>query len=689
MEAQKLGRSLCLVGLVIVLVGFPAWAADNPAPKAQVPKVDVGGRGAGAKPAEGQPAQPQPAPPPPAPPVPAQAVVSRPMQQDPEFGRDVTLAGMSDPSCGDVYSVVAEAAIVRLNYAKSDRDLPDKTAGMTRHVVLERKDKDGSARLLLVGLTCYPTQDARLYLWGTVTTADGIASANPDLDAMVGAVEDAVKVQNHGTRKFAVRDLLYETYQLSNIDVDSCLAILKGLGYSTVAPGDSVDLKSLPAVFPMPFAKGITVVGRTLDEKNAVLPDDTISAPENRLMIVYHPSQSVQVADLKDLLDQTIDVQAQNVLIEGMVIELNEEDLKQLGVEWQIFSKDWQLSFLNGADDVPFIISHNPAFVPPAGLADKVKSTLTAIINEGRAQVLSSPSVLVLDNRNAKIQVVQDVPVFKSVITTSTTNIDVSFQRVGIVLNIKPRISRDQATVALQILVEVSEAPQADFIVVQGQAVAPLISRRIVETIARVNDNTPFIIGGLIRNERDQARDRIPILSDIPILGGLFQRRSDSTAKREVIIVLTPRVIKNGGSNRPVLPKDSEKFDFLTNRLFRNSYRLKADDIFDVGFLENNATVLDTMDRARDFVHKHPEYADKSPFKELTSGIIPGEDAVVMRMIFEIARDKLELYRQIATDHVIIFAQDPTSQAGFSVQYLARNGKGLLEKESPDGTAEG
>ena len=157
-----------------------------------------------------------------------------------------------------------------------------------------------------------------------------------------------------------------------------------------------------------------------------------------------------------------------------------------------------------------------------------------------------------------------------------------------------------------------------------------------METVARVHDNTPFIIGGLIRNEKARETSRIPVISRIPIIGALFQDRTARREKREVIIVLTPRVIKTGGTNRPVLPKDSTRFDFLDNLLFRNSYRIRAEDVFDLGFLENNLTILEAFTSARHFVRRNPEYADRSPFKELAAGIIPGEDAVVIRMMYEI-----------------------------------------------------
>jgi len=648
MRAHRLGQFFLLVGMAIVVV-CPV------------------GRGA----EQGAPAAPPPA-----------------AARDPEYGREVPLPGLEDLACEDIYEIVAHTGIVRLNYEKSDRDVSDKTAGMTRSVYLERKAPDGSVRSLLVGLTCYPTQDSRIYLWGVLTAPDGTTSANPDLDAMVGTVEEAIKARKEVPRGLSVQDLLYETYQLSNIDPKSCIEVLKALGYNTNPPGAKIDINKLPVVFEMPFKTTTTVVGRST-QKSATLPDETIVAPEMRLMIVYHPSQSVLVGNLKDLLKNTIDVPAEQVLIEGMVIELTEDDFKELGATWELFGEHWHATFLDEDLQRPFILTHDPSFSAPSGLMNEIRFKLRAIIEEGRGQILSSPSVLVLDNRNAKIQVVQDVPIFESLITERTTNFKVRFERVGIVLNIKPRISGDQSVVALQILVEVSEAPEEERIVVEGQSVAPIINRRVVETIARVSDNTPFIIGGLIRNEQAQSVDRLPVLSRIPILGRLFRRQSDRRGKREVIIVLTPRVIKTAGSNRPVLPKDSARFDFLNCRLFRNSYRLKADDIFDLGFLANNQTVLETMARARQFVHKYPKYADISPFKEMVAGVIPGEDAIVVRMLYEIAKDKLLLHQKIATDKIIVFAIDPQEPAGFGVEFLANGGRGILEQASPDGTVEG
>lgn len=496
---------------------------------------------------------------------------------------------------------------------------------------------------------------------------------------------------------FSVRDLERRTYELSSVDVKSCIEILGMLGYNTKAPSGQVKLGQLPAIFALPGQAPQEIVGHSEGKKAQEMPlkGETLSAPLHRLMILYHASQGDAVGKLIDLLQETIDVPDRQVLIEGMIIELSEKDLKELGTQWEYFGKDaLKVTFLNEGSKVPFVVSYNPEFTPSAALADRLRETIRMIIQEGKAEVLSSPSVLVLNNRNARIKVVRDTPIVSSKISFDTRSIDVRFEPVGIVLNIKPRINQDNTAVTMQIVAEVSNVPEGESIIIEGTEVAPAIDRRIVETVARVHDNTPFIIGGLIRNSKARTLDRIPVLSRIPILGALFRRSVTTRQKREVIIVLTPRIITPTSTHRPVLPKDSARFDFLNNRLFRNSYRIKAEDLFDLSFLQNNDTILSAFDQARGLVRRQSTYAALSPFRELAARIIPGEEAVVVRMIYEILKKSdLAFYKRIPTESIIFLQEDESRPGGFSVEWLqspkGRKKPGLLEAKSPDGTLDG
>jgi hypothetical protein len=145
--------------------------------------------------------------------------------------------------------------------------------------------------------------------------------------------------------------------------------------------------------------------------------------------------------------------------------------------------------------------------------------------------------------------------------------------------------------------------------------------------------------------------------------------------------------------HRAILPKDTSRFDFLNNRLFRNSYRIKAEDVFDLNFLVNNETVVSAVAQAKELVARRPELADVSPFQELSHGVIPGEDAVVIRMIYEILqKDVLSLHRRLETENIILFERNPESPAGFKVRFMASDDPrrpGLLQTVSRDGSLAG
>ncbi|MGD2173796.1 MAG: type II and III secretion system protein [Candidatus Brocadiaceae bacterium] len=598
-----------------------------------------------------------------------------------QFGRDIPLEGLSEQAAREVYEMVLHDALVKLDYSRSREQPPTQAGALTHHRSLSRTDAQGGERFLVLGLKSYATQAARFYLWGKVISGEREA-VNPDLDVLARAATDAASAATESPRTFTVRELRRKTYQLSCVDVETAVKTLQKLGFNTGVPSGPLSAEKLPVVFGLDQKKMTSVVP-IQEEKTERLEQATISGPEERLVILYHGAQTEELARLEAVLEEIVDVPARQVLIEGMVIELTEDDYKELGAEWELFGDEWRkVTFLPEENRIPFILTYNPEYTPPADLAERIRTTVRMVIEEGRAEVLSSPSVFVLDNRNARIAVTEDVPIIEeSVISDSRSKFNVRFEQVGIELNIKPRISRDGATVAMQVIAEVSEAPE--FLERGGEEVAPLINRRKVSTIARVRDNTPFIIGGLIRNQEATELDRIPWISRIPVLGRLFQRRTDSREKREVIIVLTPRVMPTEGTNRPVLPKDTSRFDFLDNRLFRNSYRVKADDVFDLGFLENNRTIRRAFADARRLVNRHPEYATQSPFRELAAGVIPGEDAVVVRMIYEIVK-KLELHEAVKPENLIFFQKEAPVPLGTGMGWL----RAELASASPEGTLE-
>ena len=118
----------------------------------------------------------------------------------------------------------------------------------------------------------------------------------------------------------------------------------------------------------------------------------------------------------------------------------------------------------------------------------------------------------------------------------------------GIQLAVRPRINRDGTEVSLQINAAVSaRVPGKDEKVLGKDSVvlatAPTLSIREVKTYARIANDTPFIVGGLIAKDSEQTIRKVPLLGDIPFLGALFRSKNETGQKREVIIVITPSVL--------------------------------------------------------------------------------------------------------------------------------------------------
>jgi len=599
----------------------------------------------------------------------------------------IALGDLGPSQTVDIYDLTLKTAIFQYGYRLRLKEETPLAEGLDRYQSLAREEAD-QKRTLMIGYRHYAAQPDRIILTGQLMAGDATPAENPDVRPLRADVEQLVADYGKSQKKYTALELEREVYQVSHMRPDMALKLLGDLGYETGPLKGATELSQLPRIFQIADAAPPRVVGGNVSSR---LEDATESAAQNRLLILYHRSQGAQVYELRKTLEEIVDVPARSVLIEALFIELSESSLRELGIQYNwteetsLGEDEFEASFLEesvaGQSVFPFRLTATEWFNKTGRDPRKLRIQLKALIDEGSAEILSSPSVLTLDNRQALISVVQEVPVLTSVITESTTSVKVTYKTVGITLNIKPRTSQDGHIVAMQVLAEVSEAPKEEFIEAQGQPVVPVVFKRLVQTIAEVKEDTPFIIGGLIRNEDVYNVSRVPLLSAIPILGNLFKVTNRDKEKREVIIVVTPRVIEAHEKNRPVLPKDSERFNFTDNRLFRNSYRLKAEDVFDLDFILKNEKLLAAFDRARTFVESYPEFKGRPPFDRLEKRTFPGEEAIVVRMLYEIVKDELALHEQIAPGDLIFFKRDPTKPAGFKVRWLKKE----LEKLTDDG----
>ncbi len=491
----------------------------------------------------------------------------------------------------------------------------------------------------------------------------------------------------------------YEGYEceiskLSNISSNRALTTLKALGYYTIEHEniyvyDEWTENLQPSEFYLEDAGGIFIVDIP-DSKSSSLSsnddedeeegfaqylsgtsmDNPIdSDPIERIIVCYDTENPSLYTNFLDILYNQLDVPAKQILIEALVIEINSDDLTDTGINTDYLNQQDHLSIqtpsIDGSVTTPLsiIYSENPftetttdeyGYLTTSQLDDVFQIKLKALINAKSAEILSRPSILVLDGRQARIQIGQQIPITKLPVSSYSGDEilipDIEYLPVGIVLNIKPRISNDLKDVTMQVETIITETENFSS---SGVLEAPIINNRKVESYVKVADNTPFIIGGLISNKESDNEGKIPLISKIPWLGKLFTWKAKQTIKKEVIVVITPHIIEDNSDNfSRVIPQDAKMFDSFGNKLFPNSYRLKESDIYDLSFI-TDSNYLDYVKQSSKTINPESD-EQKNIIEDIQSGFIPGEKIITQRMIYDII-EREEYFNSVDSEKIIFF----------------------------------
>ncbi|HYA32043.1 MAG TPA: secretin N-terminal domain-containing protein, partial [Thermodesulfovibrionales bacterium] len=315
-----------------------------------------------------------------------------------------------------------------------------------------------------------------------------------------------------------------------------------------------------PAPAPKPAAAATGAAGGS-GSGFLVSPDTKIFADEftNSLVILSTPSD---YAFIEETIKK-IDIAARQVVIEGLIVRVDVTDNLDFGMQWAIQNNISIKGFNNKTINLQGPLSLNtPISAPPLtnpamfqftalDAAGNVKLALQSLATQGKAKILASPHILVVDNREAHIQVGQQIPLATSTTTeplaTTTTATSlaststIQYKDIGIILKVKPQIN-DSGLVSLEVSQEVSS--QGPDVNIAGQAFASILKTEVATDLV-AKDGETIIIGGLIREDTTKSRSGIPFLSRIPILGYLFGSTNDDTTRAELIILLTPHVVRN------------------------------------------------------------------------------------------------------------------------------------------------
>jgi len=295
------------------------------------------------------------------------------------------------------------------------------------------------------------------------------------------------------------------------------------------------------------IGNGLAEPGKAEGARNAELASQVrIEADEsqNALVLVADAERLRTVEQIVRKLDQP---RAQ-VLIQAAIVEVSGDIIQTLGLQWGVNtgSLTGAINFPGAGVSIPELLSGvEPGVVVGAGLAvgsDRFAALISALASDTRNNLLSTPSLLTLDNQDAEILVGQNVPFQTGSYTTSGSGADNPFttverKDVGISLKIRPHINQGN-NLRLEVEQESSE-------VVPGLSGADIVTnKRVLKSTILAEDGQIIVVGGLIKDGIRRERSEVPGLGRLPWIGGLFRWSRDTQIKTNLMVFLRPTIIR-------------------------------------------------------------------------------------------------------------------------------------------------
>jgi len=313
-----------------------------------------------------------------------------------------------------------------------------------------------------------------------------------------------------------------------------------------------------------------------LGEGASIIPD----AATNALIVTASPEEHSAI----EALIKELDVQPLQVFVEALIVEVAMTTDFNIGVEWRALGKKGSNGVLLGSatntgtlDSLAAVAGGAPTL--PTGLAigflgDTIEfngvtipslgALVTALKGNSDANIISTPQILTLDNKEAEFDSVQTIPFQTGTSTGTGVNVvsTFDFRDVGTKLKITPHINKE-GYVRMEISQEVSNVVDSSTIGL------PTTSKRSANTVAVVKDNNTIVIGGLISNQMTTSQSKVPLLGDIPFLGALFRSTHTGSNKTNLLIFITPHVIQHAEELRPFTEERSRENNLLQGKEFK------------------------------------------------------------------------------------------------------------------------
>ena len=339
----------------------------------------------------------------------------------------------------------------------------------------------------------------------------------------------------------------------------------------TQAPRATAALAPPPPGAPPPAVQQPASTAASMIQADPATNSIIITAPD----AIYN--------DLRAAVEK-LDVRRAQVYVEALVAEVTAQKAAEFGIQWQSLSgagapegstRAFGGSNFGAPEQNILDIAQNPALagrglnigvirgrVSIPGVSGEVLNLgllVRALESDNNANILSTPTLLTLDNEEGRIVVGQNVPfitgqyALSGAATTPTPFQTIERRDVGLTLRIRPQIS-EGGSVRMQIMQEVSSVQNLT------NVAGVITNKRALESTVLLDDGEIIVLGGLIQDSVSDGVEKVPVLGDIPWVGGLFKYRTRSRTKTNLMVFLRPTVLRDPKSVRPI---SGERYDYI------------------------------------------------------------------------------------------------------------------------------
>ncbi len=366
--------------------------------------------------------------------------------------------------------------------------------------------------------------------------------------------------------------------------------VLEPLGYTYVEDRNVIRIKSIESLTTEPVDTRVFIANyaRASELQGSIAPliDSAaggriqVDSRSNALVITERPSRMNKIQEIIERLDRATD----QVMIESKFIEVTKNDTKNLGINWaslsgysvsggpleRAFTRNREKTA--GTDSVPgtpaVISDTGSTIIPavPAGSesvfssiastsrfdtavfnADQFEVILSALKTNNDVKLVSNPTVVTLNNTQAKIAIGERYPIPSYSFNSETGQRqldDIEYEDIGITLDVTPQVNA-AGFINLAVVPEVSS--RQGFALVENTEI-PIIASRRTETNIVIKDGFTLAIGGLVENETSKVGSKVPLLGDVPGVGRFFQHTTDTEEQRNLVIFITAKTLNPDGS---------------------------------------------------------------------------------------------------------------------------------------------